>query len=140
MTITKNLKWGLRWGLILAIAFTGIALVVALATGSQSDSRGGPSLVSLVGFYFLGGTVSGLLVGLLRPIIAHKPGAILVGTLVTAELLSLLDYLFVIKDHWQTVDTELVTVVSLIAGPVTTLMILEGNSRIRKDGSGVRRD
>ena len=132
MTIINNLKWGVRWGLVVAVAFTGIAVVVAVAAGP--DPRGGPSLPSLVGFYFLGGTVGGLLVGLLRPITAHKAGAIFVGTLVTAALLSLLDYLFVIKDHWQTVDTELVTILSLIAGPVTTLMIWEGKSRLRKDG------
>lgn len=131
MTITNNLKWGVRWGWTIAIAFTGIAVVLTVAAGPEP--RGGPSLPSLIGFYFLGGTVGGLLVGLLRPITAHKAGAVFVGTLVAAALLSLLDYLFIIKDHWQTVDTELVAILSLIGGPVTTLMIWEGKSQLRKE-------
>jgi len=140
MTIIKNLKWGLRWGLIVAVAFTGMAVLVAIATGSESDPRGGPPLLNLVGFYFLGGVVGGSLLGLVRPVTAHKIGAIAVGTFVAAVLLSLLEYLFVIKDHWNSIDTFLVAFLSLIAGPVTTLMIWEGNSRIKKDASGTPRD
>ena len=136
VTIINNLKWGVRWGLIIAIAFTGIAVVVTVIAGP--DPRGGPSVLSFISFYFLGGTVGGLLVGLLRPLIAHKAGAIFVGTIVAAAVLSLLDYLFVSKDHWQTVDTELVAILSLIGGPVTTLMIWEGKARLRKDAPHAR--
>jgi peptidoglycan/LPS O-acetylase OafA/YrhL len=129
--LLKNLKWGLRYGLIVAVAFTVIAAVITLATGEDSSSKG-LSLPSLIGFYFLGGMCGGLLVGLLRPITKHKAGAILVGTLVTATLLSLMVYFYIAKGHWTSVDTELVAILSVIAGPVNALMIWEGKSRMRK--------
>jgi len=125
----ENLKWGLRWGLIVATAFTAIAVFVALVAGP--DPRGGPSVPSLIAFYFLAGTIGGSVVGILRPLTAHKIGAIVVGTIVTAALLTVLEYLYVIKDGWTMVDTVLVTACSLVAGPITSLMIWEGRSRMR---------
>jgi hypothetical protein len=79
-SLLKNLKWGLRWGLIVAAAFTAIAVFVTLTAGP--DARG-LSLESLIEFYLLGGISGGLLVGALRPLTSHKAGAILVGTLVS---------------------------------------------------------
>jgi hypothetical protein len=134
MTI-ENLKWGLRWGLIVAIAFTGIVVVVALVAGPPPEPSGGPTVPSLIGFYFLGGTIGGLLVGILRPVTAHKAGAIVVGTIVTAVLLTVLEYLYVMKDRWTMVDTVLVTFLSLVGGPITALMIWEGNSRMHRSHS-----
>jgi hypothetical protein len=130
-SLLKNLKWGLRYGLIVAIAFTVIAVTITLATGEDSSSKG-LSLPTLIGFYFLGGVCGGLLVGVLRPITKHKAGAILVGTLVTATLLSLMVYLYIAKGRWTSLDTELVAILSVITGPVNALMIWEGKSRMRK--------
>jgi len=55
MSVLRNLRWGLRWGLIVAVAFTVIGVIATLAAGFDWLMSKGPSLISLIGFYFLGG-------------------------------------------------------------------------------------
>lgn len=129
MSLVKNLKWGLRWGLIMAVGFTVIGVVATIAASFDPTPRDDPSLASLVGFYFLAGTVGGLVLGLLRPITRYKVGAMLVGTAVAAISVGLLARIYVATDGWTLVDTFLVAFYSLVAGPVATLMIWRVRAR-----------
>jgi hypothetical protein len=129
INLVKNLKWGLRWGLTMAVGFTAIGVLAAIAASFDPVPRNDPSLLSFVGFYFLGGSVGGLLLGLLRPITRYKAGAMFVGTALAAVSLGLLARIFVITDGWTRVDTVLVALYSLVTGPVATLMIWEVRAR-----------
>jgi len=106
--LLKNLKWGLRWGLTMAVGFTVIGVVATIGASLDATPRNDPSLLSLVGFYFLAGTVGGLLLGLLRPITRYKVGAMAVGTALAAVSISLLARIYVVTDGWTLVDTILV--------------------------------
>lgn len=139
MNLVKNLKWGLRWGLTVAVGFTVIGALASTAASFDPTPRNDPSLLSFVGFYFLGGTAGGLLLGLLRPITEYKAGAIFVGTSLAAVSIALLARIFVITDGWTMVDTVLVALYSVVAGPIATLMIWEVRAR-RSTVSSNRKD
>src|ERR1700680_491740 len=132
ISFLKNLKWGFRWGITMAVGFTAIGLIGSIGGLIDPTTKTEPSLVSLVGFYFIAGACGGLLLGLLRPITKYKVGAMFVGTAVIAICLALLDYIYVATDGWKPVDTILVAFVSLLCGPVATWMIW--HVRARKEG------
>jgi hypothetical protein len=138
MNLLKNLKWGARWGLTMAVGFMAIAIVATIGASFDRTPRNDPSLASFVGFYFVAGIVGGLLLGLFRPVIRYKAGAIFVGTAVAAVSISLLARMFVVTDGWTLVDTILVALYSLVTGPVATLLIWHGRSRKGKMSFDVR--
>lgn len=128
ITLLTSLKWGLRWGLTIALGFTAIGVIGSI--GGYFGGKGtNEPLANLVGFYFIAGVCAGLLLGLLRPLTKYKAGAMLVGTCVVAISLALLDYIYVATDGWKLVDTILVAFGSLVGGPVATLMIWHVRSR-----------
>ncbi len=136
-SILKNLKWGLRWGLTMAVGFTVIALFASIGRYLDPSAASEPSLASLVGFYFIAGICGGLLLGLLRPIAKHKTGALFIGTAVVALYLALLDYLFyAATDGWRQVDTILVVLGALFGGPAATLIIWYVRARRGTGSSG----
>ena len=135
MNLVRNLKWGLRWGLIMAVGFTAIGVVATILASFDQTPRNDPSLVSLVGFYFLAGACGGLLLGLLRPITRSKVGAMFVGTALAAVSLGLLARIYVVTDGWTVVDTIGVAIYSLVTGPVGALMLWHVSERKGNAGS-----
>jgi hypothetical protein len=107
----------------MAVGFTAIGLIGSIGGYLDPTAKSEPSLASLVGFYFIAGACGGLLLGLFRPVTKYKVGAVVVGTAVVAISLGLLDYMYVATDGWKPVDTILVALVSVVAGPAGTLMI-----------------
>jgi len=141
MSFLKNLKWGLRWGLTIAVGFTAIGLIGSIGGLIDPTAKTGPSIVSLVGFYFLAGVCGGLLLGLLRPITKYKVGAMFVGTAVFALCLALLDYIYyAATDGWKPVDTLLIALVSILCGPVGTWMIWHVRARRANSSPSQPRD
>lgn len=132
MAIVKNLEWGLRWGLTIATGFTVIGLIGNF--GCYLDPRAScePSLASLVGFYFVAGVCGGFVLGLLRPITKYLAGAMVVGVLIVAICLGLLNYQYVVKDSWKVFDTIVVAIFSILLGPIAALMIRHVQSRKSK--------
>ena len=124
----------------MAVGFTVIGAVATIAANFNQATRDGPSFVSLVGFYFLGGICGGLVLGLLRPLTQFKMGAMFVGTAIIAITFALLEYMFVATDGWHTVDTIMVGVFSLIVGPVGTLMFSQVRSKGGEGSSDVSAD
>ena len=113
----------------MAVGFTVIAIVATIGASFDPTPRNDPSLASFVGFYFIAGIVGGLLLGLFRPVIRYKAGAMFVGTAVAAVSISLLARMFVVTDGWTLVDTFLVAFYSLVTGPVATLMLWRVRAR-----------
>jgi multisubunit Na+/H+ antiporter MnhG subunit len=138
MNVGRNLKWGLRWGLIMAVGFTAIGVVAGIGASFDPTPRNDPSLVSLVGFYFLAGTCVGLLLGLLRPLTQSKAGAIVVGTALAAISIGLLARIYVVTDGWTLVDTIGVAMYSLVTGPVAASIIWHVRERSRSAPSDPR--
>ena len=136
MALTNNLKWGLRWGLTMAVAFTAIAVVASVAAAFDPTPRQDWSLPSFVAFYFIAGTCGGLVLGLLRPITRHKVGAMAVGTVIVAVALITMSLTLMETDSWTPVHSFLIAFGSLLGGPIATLMIWHVRSPNAKGSHG----
>jgi len=80
--VRANLRWGILWG----ISFTGAAgvyvYILAIVRDSVWFERYGVTLWTIWAAYGAAGMISGILLGLLRPVTATRLGATLVGILV----------------------------------------------------------
>lgn len=75
-----DLRWGARWGLFGGTVYLGFAaVVVALAGGLEGSRLEHVRLPVLLGAYPVLGVVAGLIVGLFRPALKTRRGAMLVG-------------------------------------------------------------
>lgn len=88
--MTRNLRWGIEWGLIGGAFFGLIALlaVVVQALNGWPDDGVHPLLVILA--YPLAGAVGGVFLGLLRPLLTSRRRAMAVGVLVAVPTLTAL--------------------------------------------------
>jgi hypothetical protein len=79
--VQLNLRWGLRWGVWMAAGFSVLALVIVgiawLSSGGRA--RGFSVLPFVLGAYWVGGLVGGVILGVLRPVTAWPLGAMIVG-------------------------------------------------------------
>ena len=79
----ENLKTGFRWGLLYAVGFTVLAVIVGVVRGVGGGladwSEASRALAFVAGAYFAAGIVSGGLVGLLLPIGRSRAGAAVLG-------------------------------------------------------------
>jgi hypothetical protein len=76
----ENLWWGARWGGLLGSVFMVFAVVVLAAKALGGNPAGDQVNVALLlAAYPVTGVLAGLIVGLFRPALRHRRGAMLVG-------------------------------------------------------------
>lgn len=80
--IKSDIRWGVKVGLFFACFFSLAAIAISLISGETE--LGGISIAAALIVYFSGGVVSGLLLGVLRPLTRSRTGSVLVGPLVVA--------------------------------------------------------
>lgn len=83
-TLLENLRWGVKWGLGMAIGFSVYVAILfgAISIGSWHNMFAGATLPVVVAAYFAGGIIGGLIAGALRPL-GHWPlGRMAMGFLV----------------------------------------------------------
>lgn len=76
-SVWKDLRWGTGWGLFIGVFYAIIGSAIYLF--KDSPEVGYLNLPSLVALYLLAGVGGGAIVGLFRPLIKRRIGAILVG-------------------------------------------------------------
>ena len=75
-----NVVWGVRWGVFGAIVFMLIAIAVVYGLkGGFGNAPKGITPLELFGLYPLGGICGGAIIGLFRPWLKTRKGAMLVG-------------------------------------------------------------
>jgi hypothetical protein len=133
MTVLRNIGWGMRWGARLALIFCGWILVLMLFERSLTlhlrHGHAGPGLGVIV-LYMIGGPFAGAIVGLLRPLLRWRLGAMATGTLAAVLLFLGVRILLFGFAPWRTEDTILVIAGSLMLGPLTALLIGELDEEI----------
>lgn len=80
---TKNLLWGIRYGVIFAAFYCATALAIFAVGGSGAFARYNISLGRTLACYLLGGIIGGAVLGLLRPLTRSWVGSAFVGVLAT---------------------------------------------------------
>jgi hypothetical protein len=78
--LRTKLRWGLSHTLRAAVAYSAFVVILALARGTTQLGR--LSLLDLIAIYWILGVVGGLVLGILKPLLAWKLGAFAVGALV----------------------------------------------------------
>lgn len=119
----------------MGLLFCAWVLILILVEGSPTlrlrEGHAVPAL-SVIALYALGGPCAGALVGLFRPLLQWKAGAVLAGTL--AALPHLLGFRVMMFGFapWGMANTVIVVGGSLLLGPLTALLIGETNQEIEK--------
>ena len=82
--LRANVAWGISWGLF-AAAFYALLATVLWAAHDRHEFRG-LGLGALILLYFTGGTLGGLLLGVLRPLITSRGRGAIVGMIITTPM------------------------------------------------------
>lgn len=85
-TVAENVRWGLWYGIAMACGYSAIVILIFLARGPTPFVHNGVSIVSTIAVYAVGGTLGGLILGLLRPLTRHLLGVLLTAMPVSAPL------------------------------------------------------
>lgn len=92
----KDVRWGAGWGLFGGLVYLGFAAVVIVlknaADASVSERINVPVLLSM---YPILGVVAGCIMGLLRPLLKTRRGAMLVG--IVAAFPTMVSFLWFVK-------------------------------------------
>ena len=81
-SVVRNVRWGIGWGLSLAVGFSILGFIPALIRALTSSAALGGRAVSffvIIAIYVVSGVSAGAVVGLFRPILRNPFGAALAG-------------------------------------------------------------
>jgi hypothetical protein len=73
--------WGIRWGLSIASRYSAYVIVLAVAQRSIQVEAYGANIFELLLVYFVGGSLGGAIIGVLRPYNSTGIGGALIGAL-----------------------------------------------------------
>ena len=81
MRLERDWRWGLKTGDALATIYSLFAIVVFVVLSGSAMQDKGVTLGGVIVAYYAGGTLAGLIVGMLRPLAVTLTGAIIVGVI-----------------------------------------------------------
>ncbi len=117
MTVIRNLRWGIRGGLLFA-GFLSIWVVVLVAMNLsltiQVRGKTPVNAIAVIAVYLGAGIVGGVLVGLLRPWLRLKAVTVLATVLTVIPLSLAVRVLLKGFEPWSTEDTLLIAISSLM--------------------------
>lgn len=120
-----DIRWGVQYGMGFAILFSICAVIQRITVGPTAFDQYHATIVGVLGIYFGGGLVSGVLVGLLRPLAKYALGAALVGFIAAFPVILAIDKLMRGGEAWSYIDTVVVTVSSAGLGSLPALIWLQ---------------
>ena len=121
----RNLTWGIRWGLAFGIAYSIWAGILYLVRGSRIFEKIGLTFPVVVAFYVAGGVFSGFLLGLLRPLLGRRIGAVLVGALIAVPVLAGTQVLLVGFHRPDLVEVLIVGGVGIFTGMLSGFLLYQ---------------
>ena len=82
MQRSRDVLWGVTYGVLYACAYSALVTLVYLADGGAALRKYNTSLVYVVGSYFFGGITGGVVLGLVRSRVTSRTRAMLFGVLI----------------------------------------------------------
>lgn len=116
MSICNRILWGARWGIVFGAAFCALAMAAFLIGGRATFASLDTTLGRILAFYLVGGTFSGMLVGLLQPLTIRPVGAAVTGFICGALLAVLFRVTQDGLTDWTGGDVVTVLVVATVLG------------------------
>lgn len=86
MSVARNLRWGIGYGLLFASFYSLFVLMLYTFRGDEPFRANEISAPVAVVAYFFGGVAGGAIVGLLRPLTKWRIGAMFVGVAAAVPL------------------------------------------------------
>lgn len=130
-SIWRNIIWGVRYGVTIAVPFCIVAILVFAIGDSRSLNASGLTITGVLTAYVLSGIAAGGIVGVFRPFLRSRVGSTLVGILASMPVWTVIKYT-IRPGSWQEVDFIMVfglsIVYGVILGPVA-YGIFSGRSR-----------
>ena len=99
--LAHNMRWGLRWGLYFAAAYTSLGALGMLLAGGAMYSPEGRKLLLLLPLYWVGFPLAGLVLGILRPLTVRLLGQVLVASLAGLPISFGGLAIFMPRDEWK---------------------------------------
>lgn len=115
----QNIRWGILWGMFIAAGLSGIAIFQYMVRGPALFARLGVTLEATIASYVGSGIIGGMVVGLMRPALQFRVGAV-----VTAIIVATIAYAgagVVISgppSQWSRSDWFIPLIGGLISGPI----------------------
>jgi hypothetical protein len=75
----SNIGWGIKWGLAFAGCFIIWAAIIRILAGNGPFQQLGASISITIAFYISSGLLSGLILGVSRPLLGSRLGSAIVG-------------------------------------------------------------
>lgn len=80
--VGRDMIWGMKWGLVMGLIYTLFASVVVFAKEFQDSAVSQHvEIPLLLAAYPVTGVMAGLIVGLFRPLLVSRTGAVIVGVM-----------------------------------------------------------
>jgi hypothetical protein len=78
-TVLDNIRWGLWYGIFMAVLLSALAALILLTRGTGPFSKNVVSLGTAIAIYAIGGVLGGAILGLLRPLTRYFIGVLLIS-------------------------------------------------------------
>jgi hypothetical protein len=118
-----NIRWGAGIGASFGAVYAVWAVVLYAFGGGRAFTDGRTSLLGAAAFYMIGGTVAGGIIGLSRPLLLRRSGAVVVGVVACVPLAIGLRLMFVGFTPWALKDTLFVVIWPLVFGSASSLAL-----------------
>ncbi len=125
-TVWRNVRKGIKWGLIMAtVLSTWVAVLVPFNGGLIFRDRSGDGIhaLNIVLLYFIGGTVTGFLFGVLLPVLRWRIGAAFLGMLATIPFSFGIQVSTIGFTSWTRIETISLIVMAIAFGGPGGLII-----------------
>lgn len=114
-----GVRWGMRVAAVLCLWVAVIAAINVVVSGSLTiRGRDGTSYhaLAIMGAYLFAGATSGLIIGVLSPLLRWRVGAAVIGMLAAAPMFM---GILMLRDgfsHWSTMETGVLAILVLAFG------------------------
>ena len=116
---SDDLRWGIRWGLVMAGLYSALVIVFALVQGSLRFDRYGANLFQILLGYLAAGLLGGAIVGWLRPFNDSAWGRAFIGLLASVPVFSaFMVVLSGLPSQWTRNDWLALVTTIVIVGPL----------------------
>lgn len=123
--LIANLRWGIRWGLLFAAILGSWAVIVFAIRGFKEFAKLEVTISAVIGFYFVSGSVAGVILGLCRPLLKWRSGAGVVGAVSAIVILGMGQVLYRGFHRPDMLEIELVVPTGIFMGAFLGIVFYE---------------
>lgn len=114
--VLANLRWGALWGLLFGVIYVVILMILFVLQGPALFRGYDTTFGAVAALYLAGGVASGMVVGILRPLLKWRWGAALAGIFAAIPIGLAAEFMLMDAAVWSTKDTWVVIIFAVALG------------------------